>query len=43
MRHLTSGDEVVVPERTWFGRNGAVVVGALITATGFILAAAAFQ
>jgi polysaccharide export outer membrane protein len=41
-RHLTSGDEVVVPERGWFSRNGIVVVGALISATGFIIATAAF-
>jgi polysaccharide export outer membrane protein len=43
MRYLTSGDQIVVPERTWFSRNGAVIIGAVITATGFILAAAAFQ
>jgi polysaccharide export outer membrane protein len=41
-RHVTSGDEVVVPERSWFSRNGAVVVGALISATGIVVAAAAF-
>lgn len=41
-RYLTSGDEVVVPERGWFARNGAVVVGALISATGIVIAAAAF-
>lgn len=43
VRHLASGDGVVVPERSWFSRNGAVIVGALITATGIILAAVANQ
>jgi polysaccharide export outer membrane protein len=41
-RYLTSGDEVLVPERTWFARNGAVVMGALISAAGIVIAAAAY-
>jgi polysaccharide export outer membrane protein len=41
VRHLASGDGVVVPERSWFSRNGAVIVGAFITATGLVIAAVA--
>jgi polysaccharide export outer membrane protein len=39
IRHLASGDGVVVPERSWFSRYGAVVIGGVITATGLIIAA----
>jgi polysaccharide export outer membrane protein len=38
---IRSGDQIMVPERSWFSRHGAIVVGALISATGFIVATAA--
>lgn len=36
---IRSGDELYVPERTWFARNGIYVVGAAITATAIIVSA----
>ncbi len=33
-----SGDQIVVPERSWFSRNSAVVVGGLLSATALIVA-----
>jgi polysaccharide export outer membrane protein len=36
---LHSGDQLRVPQRSWFSRNAAVVVGATISATGLIAAA----
>lgn len=42
LEQVTSGDEILVPERTWFSRYGAFLIGAVISATGFIVAAAAF-
>lgn len=35
---IRSGDELYVPERSWFSRNGVYVVGAAITATAIIVA-----
>jgi polysaccharide export outer membrane protein len=37
---LTSGDEITVPERSWFSRNGKFVVGGLITAVAIVTASA---
>jgi protein involved in polysaccharide export with SLBB domain len=34
---IRSGDELYVPERSWFARNGIYVVGAVITATAIIV------
>jgi protein involved in polysaccharide export with SLBB domain len=42
LEQIRSGDQIMVPERSWFSRNGAVVVGALISAAGLIVGAAAF-
>ena len=39
---VRSGDQIMVPERSWFARNGAVIVAATISAVGFIVAVAAF-
>ena len=38
---LRSGDQIVVPERSWFARNGVYVVAAGISAVGIIVARAA--
>ena len=37
---MTSGDEITVPERSWFSRNGKFVVGGLITAVAIVTASA---
>jgi protein involved in polysaccharide export with SLBB domain len=37
-REMQSGDQVIVPERSWFSRNGQYVIGGLITAAGFVIA-----
>jgi polysaccharide biosynthesis/export protein len=34
---IRSGDELYVPERSWFARNGIYVVGGIITATAIIV------
>lgn len=39
---LQSGDQIVVPERGWLARNPGIVVGATISAVGFILSRALF-
>ncbi len=39
---VRSGDQIFVPERSWLARNGAVVLGALISAGGLIVAQAIF-
>jgi len=36
---IRSGDELYVPERSWFARNGIYVVGAAITATAIVVSA----
>lgn len=38
---LHSGDQIVVPERSWFSRNGGYVIAAGISAVGIIVARAA--
>jgi len=38
---LHSGDQIVVPQRSWFARNGGYVVAAGISAVGIIIARAA--
>jgi protein involved in polysaccharide export with SLBB domain len=35
---MQSGDQIIVSQRGWFARNGIVVVGAVISSIGFILA-----
>jgi len=35
---MHSGDQIVVPERSWFSRNGGYVVAAGISAVGIIIA-----
>jgi protein involved in polysaccharide export with SLBB domain len=37
---INSGDEIVVPERSWFSRNGKFVIGGLITGVAIVTAAA---
>jgi polysaccharide export outer membrane protein len=39
---IRSGDQILIPERSWLSRNGAVVLGAAISAVGLIVAQAAF-
>jgi protein involved in polysaccharide export with SLBB domain len=39
---IRSGDEITLPERSWLSRNGAVALGAAISALGLVLAQAAF-
>jgi len=34
---IRSGDELYVPERSWFSRNGIYVIGGLITATAIVV------
>jgi polysaccharide export outer membrane protein len=34
---IRSGDELYVPERSWFSRNGIYVLGAAITATAIVV------
>ncbi len=42
LEQVTSGDEILVPERSWFSRYGAILIGATISAVAFLAAAAAF-
>jgi len=37
---IRSGDQIMVPERSWLSRNGQFAVGALISALGFVVAQA---
>jgi protein involved in polysaccharide export with SLBB domain len=37
---INSGDEIIVPERSWFSRNGKFVIGGLITGVAIVAAAA---
>jgi len=39
---VRSGDQILVPERSWFSRNSAVLAGALISAVGFVVGQAIF-
>ena len=39
---IRSGDQIIVPERSWLSRNAAVIIGGTISAVGIIVAAAAF-
>lgn len=34
---IRSGDELYVPERSWFSRNGIYVIGGVITATAIVV------
>jgi protein involved in polysaccharide export with SLBB domain len=34
---IRSGDELYVPERSWFSRNGVYVIGGIITATAIVV------
>jgi protein involved in polysaccharide export with SLBB domain len=36
---LRSGDQIMVPERSWMSRNGKFVVGGLLSAVGIVVAA----
>jgi len=36
---IRSGDEIYIPERTWFSRNGALLIGASITAVAIVVSA----
>lgn len=40
LQQVRSGDQIVVPERSWFARNGGYVVAAGISAVGIIIARA---
>jgi polysaccharide export outer membrane protein len=35
---IRSGDEIFIPERSWFSRNGALVIGASISAVAIVVA-----
>ncbi len=35
---MRSGDQIIVPERSWFARNSPYVIGGLITGTAIIVA-----
>jgi polysaccharide export outer membrane protein len=39
MDEVQSGDQVLVPQRSWFNRNGAIIVASMVTATALILIA----
>jgi protein involved in polysaccharide export with SLBB domain len=39
-KEMQSGDQVIVPERSWFARNGQYVIGGAIAALGVIVAQA---
>jgi protein involved in polysaccharide export with SLBB domain len=41
LQQVRSGDQIVVPQRSWFSRNGGYVVAAGISAVGIIIARAA--
>ena len=36
---VRSGDEIFVPERSWFSRNGAFLIGATLTLAGIVVGA----
>jgi polysaccharide export outer membrane protein len=36
--HLRSGDQIMVPQRSWLARNGVVLAAATISAVGILLA-----
>ena len=40
LQQVRSGDQIVVPERSWFSRNGPYVIGGAISAIGIIVARA---
>lgn len=40
LQQVRSGDQIVVPERSWFARNGGYVVAAGISAVGIVIARA---
>jgi protein involved in polysaccharide export with SLBB domain len=42
MEYVRSGDQIVVPNRSWFARNGHVVVAAAISAVAVVLSRAHF-
>jgi protein involved in polysaccharide export with SLBB domain len=37
--YLQSGDQIMVPERSWFSRNAGWVVGSAVSATAIVIAA----
>lgn len=39
---LQSGDQVLVPQRSWLSRNTGVVIGALVSTLGFVVSVAVF-
>jgi len=39
---VRSGDQILVPQRSWFNRNGAVIIASMVTAVAFVLVAASF-
>jgi protein involved in polysaccharide export with SLBB domain len=40
LSEIRSGDQIIISERTWLSRNGAIVLGAAISALGIVVAAA---
>ena len=40
LQQVRSGDQILVPQRSWFGRNGPYVIAAGISAIGIIVARA---
>jgi hypothetical protein len=39
---VRSGDQITVPERSWFARNGQFVIGGALSAAAIILSQAVF-
>lgn len=42
MAQIRSGDQILVPERSWFSRNGVFLLGGVLSATAIIVSRAAF-
>lgn len=42
VEQIRSGDQIMVPRRSWIARNTRLVVGALLSATAFVVVRAAF-
>jgi hypothetical protein len=39
MNQLESGDQIYIPEKSWFARNGIVLVATVISSAAIIYAA----
>lgn len=43
MAQIRSGDQIIVPERSWFSRHSVFILGGVLSATALIVSRAAFQ